>query len=236
MLGFSTLKPKLLLAGFYLVLLIVPYLLTGCRGRTVLGTGDPKRGEKSVVGFLAQNNSNGSATSSGAASVSPDASGLTNADVVTIWFTRAGDDRLNYVPEVRKSSVRFKDSVQAVSFALTELLVGPGCGSRDLSTETPSKLELSSEIPRGTVLIGVNADRDSGDITVNLSRRFVQAGGMDSFEARLEQVKRTVEGVVAAKPVYLNIEGTRLMASGDGLEVKQPINGEVDVNANANSN
>jgi spore germination protein GerM len=40
----------------------------------------------------------------------------------------------------------------------------------------------------------------------------------------MEQLKRTVASVAGDKKVYLNVEGKRLVAAAEGLEVQQPIN------------
>jgi len=260
-----------------LVLLMVP-VLSGCRGRTILGSGldsgAPKESKRLVVGHMLD-------PRSAASNLGPSA-GFSGKNAATIWFTRAEGGRLTYVSEERVCPVQFKDTDQALTFAMTELLAGPEgqdetrgqnqassqtqsrslapsstqspTQSRSLapsSTQSPTQSrttsqepsraissenasKTSSEIPVGTMLIKVSDDKAGGEITVDLSRRFVQGGGMDSFEARLEQVKRTIAGVAGGKPVYLNVEGERLTASGDGLEVRQPING--DANSNAGSN
>jgi spore germination protein GerM len=226
---------------------MVPAALTGCRGRTVLGTGGPAEGKKHVAGQLAK-------TTSVASLPTASQSGSDGApkSAATVWFTRAEGDKLIYVSQLRPSSAQFQDTAQALSFALTELLAGPGeqeqehdqhpahlqdrghdqVSGQDSGQDSRKSRGLSSEIPPGTALIKVSEDKGTGDITIDLSRRFVQGGGTDSFEARLEQVKRTVEGPAGGRPVYLNVEGQRLTASGDGLEVKQPIN--VDTNPNSN--
>jgi spore germination protein GerM len=223
----SSLKPwfcnRRLLFG--MVLLMVP-ILSGCGKRTILGSTGPKGDKKLVVGTMVVSPSPASNPGRGA--------GFTGKNTATVWFTRADGDRLTYVPEERHCPHQFTDSNQALSFALTELLAGPeGRGQgQALSSATPSP--TSSEIPVGTVLIKVQDDQATGSITVDLSRRFVQGGGTDSFEARLEQLKRTIAGVAGARAVYLNIEGERLTASGDGLEVKQPVNGDADFRPDSN--
>ena len=97
---------------------------------------------------------------------------------------------------------------------ISELLYGP--------TQQEAQAGLGSEIPRGTVLIGVT--KDDGRIELNLSRRFA-TGGEDSIATRLEQLRRTVAGAAGNRKVFLDVEGKRLTeAGGEGLEVKQPIN------------
>jgi spore germination protein GerM len=128
---------------------------------------------------------------------------------VRIWFVKERKGALDLVPVVRTVSAK-----SMVHDAISELLLGP------------SKQEMAdglmSEIPRGTVLIGVN---DTGaDIELNLSRRFASGGG-DSLETRLEQLRRTLSDSITNRKVYLDVEGKRLSeAAGEGLEIKQPIN------------
>ena len=99
--------------------------------------------------------------------------------------------------------------------AVQQLLSGP--------TETESEAGLSSEIPKGTTLLGVK--RADGDVELNLSKDFASSGGGTSLETRIEQLSRTVSTLAGSQKVYLDIEGERLSATaGDGLEIKQPIN------------
>jgi len=190
------------------ILLAVPCLVASCRGRTIL---DSSKAGKQVVGHLA----------------SPAAGGLSQVPAsgessVKVWFVRAEGDNLVYVSQERKCDSASGMPARAIIFAMNELLAGPGKGGT----------AVSSEIPSGTKLLGVDDDPSSGAITIDLSSAFVEGGGNDSFEARLEQVRRTVSGIGAGvqRPIYLNIEGKRLSASGDGLEVKQPINDVEPVN------
>lgn len=124
--------------------------------------------------------------------------------------TRGGD--INFVPVKRKAGVLRKSKLES---AVRALLEGP--------TADEISEGLGSEIPRGTILLGMN-ERD-GAIELNLSKRFASGAGVDSFETRMEQLARTVTSVVGNQPVFVNVEGKRLdMTPGDGLEVKQPIN------------
>lgn len=97
---------------------------------------------------------------------------------------------------------------------MEELLEGP--------TAREENAGLGTEIPRGTILIDLK--HNAKNVELNLSRRFASGGGTDSFETRLEQLRRTVASAAEA-PVYLNVEGKRLNVSeGEGIEIKQPIN------------
>ncbi|MBS2007254.1 MAG: GerMN domain-containing protein [Cyanobacteria bacterium SZAS TMP-1] len=199
---------------FLVVLLAVPALLSACRDRTVLSGDDEKAPalsikKKVVVGRIREEQP---VKVQIASNLEPK-----NTGHPVIWFARTGGDRIKYQPVTCPPADDAADQskIGQLKHALIELLKGPG-------TSAPEG--LSSEIPAGTVLIDASEDPASGAITINLSRRFVAGAGPDSFEARLEQVRRTVWGVVGTQPVYLNVEGQRLEASGDGLEVKQPIN------------
>ena len=199
----------------------MPILLTSCRGRTVLDADRSKISKKHVVGQLSKS---AGGAGHGETGLAGNEAGLSAA--AKLWFTRADGDRLAYVSESLDYPRPFDTTAQAVSFAMTALLAGPRAQSQDPAP--------SSEIPQGTQLIAVTEDKASGAITVDLSRQFVQGGGVDSFEARLEQVKRTIASVAIGRAVYLNVQGERLTASGDGLEVKQPICGEAAENPGSN--
>lgn len=126
-----------------------------------------------------------------------------------VWFVKPGSENLELVKVTRKLSG--KDKLEA---ALIELLHGP--------TGEEETQGLATEIPKGTILLGVRALDD--DYEIDLSRRFAASGGGASMETRMEQLKRTVASVVGEHKVYLNVEGKRLVASSDGLEIQQPIN------------
>lgn len=127
-----------------------------------------------------------------------------------IWFVKPINDQLSLVPVLRTLS-----GGDQLAEAVEQLLSGP--------TSTESDAGLSSEIPKGTTLLGVK--RADGDVELNLSKTFASSGGGTSLETRIEQLSRTVSTLAGSQKVYLAIEGERLSASpGDGLEIKQPIN------------
>lgn len=126
-----------------------------------------------------------------------------------VWFVKPSDDSLELVKVQRKYSGKNK-----LESALTDLLRGPN-GEEEAQG-------LASEIPKGTVLLGVRELDD--DFEVDLSQRFSSGGGEASMQTRLDQLKKTVKSVVGERKVYLNVEGKRLVATGEGLEVQQPIN------------
>jgi spore germination protein GerM len=127
----------------------------------------------------------------------------------TVWFVKTVDG------EPKLTSVKRKLAGNNVAGSVQELLSGP--------TDNELNSGYGSEIPRGTVLLGVHTQGDA--LELDLSRRFATGGGITSLETRLEQLSRTVKGIEPVKNVYLNIEGKRLaMIGGEGIEVKQPIN------------
>ena len=127
-----------------------------------------------------------------------------------IWFVKPINDQISLVPVLRKLS-----GSDQLAEAVEQLLSGP--------TSTESDAGLSSEIPKGTTLLGVK--RSAGDVELNLSKNFASSGGGTSLETRIEQLSRTVSTLAGSQKVYLAVEGERLSATtGDGLEIKQPIN------------
>jgi spore germination protein GerM len=128
---------------------------------------------------------------------------------VTVWFVKPADGSTKLV-SVNRPSIG-KDKLEA---AVEELLEGP--------TAREEHGGLGTEIPRGTILLDVK--RVPGKVELNLSKRFASGGGTESFETRLEQLRRTVIAAADA-PVYLNVEGKRLnISEGEGIEIRQPIN------------
>jgi len=129
---------------------------------------------------------------------------------LSVWFVKPADEEISLVPVER--SAFGKDVVET---AIEELLKGPN-GAEEESG-------VSSEIPKGTILLGVER-KDDEEIVVNLSRRFASGSGPTSMETRMEQLSKTLQGVAGSSRVYVNVEGERLTASSaDGLEIQQPI-------------
>lgn len=126
-----------------------------------------------------------------------------------VWFVKPSSDNLELVKVSRKYAGSNK-----LESALADLLRGP--------TGEEEAAGLGSEIPKGTVLLGVR-ELDN-DYEIDLSQRFASGGGEASMQTRLEQLKRTVSSVVGDRKVFLNVEGKRLVAAAEGLEVQQPIN------------
>jgi spore germination protein GerM len=125
-----------------------------------------------------------------------------------IWFVREKNGNLESAAVDRKVNEH-----EPVRDSVTQLLQGP--------TKEEAESGFKSEVPVGTVLIGVDKKGDS--IELNLSKRFA-SGGVDSIEARLDQLSKTVKDAAGPTKVYLDVEGQRLLTAGEGLEVKQPLN------------
>ncbi len=141
---------------------------------------------------------------------------LTGQDISTapvrVWFVQPAGSKLNLVA-VDRTHFRGCDRLEE---AVSELLAGPSSKERDSEN-------LGSEIPAGTILLGVN--RGERNVELDLSARFASGGGSTSMSMRLEQLTRTVAEAAGSDKVYLLVEGKRLEAtSGEGLEVKQPLN------------
>lgn len=142
-----------------------------------------------------------------------------------VWFIKSVGDKFEIVP--RLNVYRLSDSeddgrtplMRTLEIAVSALVEGP-------SAEAEAR-GLGSEIPKGTVLISVTKAKGEG-IALNLSKRFLAGSGADSFEMRMDQLKRTVKAVAPSEggiKVFLNVEGERVsQATGDGIDVAQPIN------------
>jgi spore germination protein GerM len=129
---------------------------------------------------------------------------------VQVWFCKADGDDLNYVAANRPPSGEDK-----LAYSVKELLAGPNAEEQQIG--------ITTEIPRGTILLGVK-DLGAGQVDLNLSKRFGSGGGSDSFETRIDQLTKTVAAAAGGRKVFLSVEGERLTTTGEGLEIKQPIN------------
>jgi spore germination protein GerM len=125
-----------------------------------------------------------------------------------IWFLKEQNGNLVSVPVERNIDER-----DPIKNSVVQLLAGP--------TKEEARAGLKSEVPVGTVLIDVTSEGNL--VEINLSKRFA-GGGLDSIEARLDQLEHTIKDSAGDKKVYLNVEGKRLLTAGEGLEVKQPLN------------
>lgn len=125
-----------------------------------------------------------------------------------IWFVK--ENGANMEPAAVDRAVNAREPIRD---AVNQLLQGP--------TKEEAEAGLKSEVPVGTVLIGIERKGDAVDL--NLSKRFA-AGGIDSIQLRLDQLTNTVKEAAGPTKVFLNVEGQRLLTAGDGLEVKQPLN------------
>ena len=129
---------------------------------------------------------------------------------VSVWFVKPDSVGSKIMPVSRAWG--HGDRLQQ---AVEDLLEGPSAKE--------SSSGLASEIPRGTILLGV--ERKGKSVELNLSKRFATGGGSDSFETRLEQLRKTVAESAGPSDVFLSVEGKRLnISEGEGIEVHQPIN------------
>ena len=130
---------------------------------------------------------------------------------ICVWFVRPSGSELKLVGVDRE----INSNADPMSEAVSCLLHGP--------VESEKDNGLASEIPRGTILLGVQEGDDG--IELNLSKRFTSGGEGTSLETRIEQLRRSIDQIADGKKVFLDVEGKRLSATnGEGLEVEQPIN------------
>lgn len=130
-------------------------------------------------------------------------------DDVAIYFAKKKGEELELVAVHRpiRGDNQLKDTIE-------ELLRGP--------TPEEEKEGMLSEIPKGTILLGIKDSQSEAEI--DLSKRF-STGSVSSMQTRLDQLTKTLTPLVSDKKIYLDVEGKRLeAASFDGLEIKQPIN------------
>ncbi len=128
---------------------------------------------------------------------------------VEIYFAKKSGEDLELVAVHRP--IRGDNRLNAT---LEELLRGP--------TPDEEKSGLLSEIPKGTILLGIK--EKEGECEIDLSKRF-STGSVSSMQTRLDQFTKTVTPLANDQKIYLDVEGKRLEASSfDGLEIKQPIN------------
>jgi Sporulation and spore germination len=83
-----------------------------------------------------------------------------------------------------------------------------------------SKGKTSSEIPAGTKLLSLKADKTG--VRVDLSEEFEKPGGATSLQARLAQVIYTATSLDRNAKVWISVNGKELRDLG-GLELDQPI-------------
>jgi len=204
--------------ALFLVLLIVPSLLSACKGRTVLDGDKSKQVTGAVVapgkaGSVKSIDTVESAKTVQSTDVQP-AKGLIGCSIslsqmAFVWFTNVRGEKIDYFPSSYPPPPSLEKEA-ALKYVVELLLAGPKDGH-------------TTQIPAGTKLLGIGVNADHS-LVINLSSHFVQGGGRDGFEARMEQLRRTAEGAVGEQAVYLDIEGKRLEVTGEGLEVQQPIN------------
>jgi hypothetical protein len=107
------------------------------------------------------------------------------------------------------------DGTEAVAAAaLEELLAGP--------TEEEVEVGLTSEIPEGTRLLGI--DVVNGTATVDLSGEFESGGGSLSMQLRVAQVVYTLTAFPTIDRVTFMIDGAPVEAiGGEGVLVDPPV-------------
>lgn len=106
-----------------------------------------------------------------------------------------------------------RPGIAGLSEALTALLEGV--------TEAEEAMGLSSTIPEGTVLLGLEVSE--GVALVNLSREFESGGGSLSMMGRVAQIVYTATRVEGVDSVRFLLEGAPLdVLGGEGLIIDEP--------------
>ena len=143
--------------------------------------------------------------------------GVINGPKVTIYFTKASDELgVVLIPVVRKVP---KDKT-AYEVAIQQLFLGP-------TEAEQSKQELNTEVPEGSRLIDV--EENPKEVKINISARFINGGGSETMQVRFRQFRETALTLAKGRPVYLYIDGAKAkMLGGEGLEVPQPLDKELD--------
>lgn len=134
-----------------------------------------------------------------------------------VWFTRgtalgsetaAGQEHL--FPGWREGPETTAVASAAVSF----LLDGP--------TAAETQADVSSQIPPGTRLLGI--DIDGGTATVDLTSEFESGGGSASMFGRLAQVVYTLTEFETVKRVRFALDGEPVdVFSGEGIVLDKPV-------------
>ena len=136
-------------------------------------------------------------------------------DVVSIFFSKAQGSQS--IVEPVKRTVPFQEQAEPLPYAVKELLKGP--------TPEEKGQGFYSEIPKGTVLLGVHTKGET--VTVDLSRQFESGGGSNSVTQRLEELKQTAYSVDNKHQLAISVEGKPLeLLGGEGLEVPNTLKRE----------
>ena len=119
-------------------------------------------------------------------------------------------DKLRLVKVTRK--IRYTDMVLTKS--IEELIAGP--------TESESRKGISSVMPAGIKLLGINIK--NGIAYINFNSAFESGVGVSMLEARLYQVVYTATQFEGIKGVRFLIEGkSKSVFSAEGLSIRKPL-------------
>ncbi|MDZ8025287.1 MAG: GerMN domain-containing protein [Nostoc sp. SerVER01] len=134
-----------------------------------------------------------------------------NEQTANVYWLRPKDKNIALVPQpVRVAAVRPNQALEA---AFQSLLAGPTEGTD------------STTIPKGTKLLGLNAEND--EVRVNLSEQFTSGGGSASMIGRVGQVVYTATTLNPKAKVYIDVNGKPLdVLGGEGIELQQPLTRE----------
>jgi germination protein M len=119
---------------------------------------------------------------------------------VSVYFLSGEKLRVGYVREV--------EGVAVATAAVEELLDGPNADDEELG--------LSTTIPEGTELLGIEIDDERA--IVDLSGEFAEGGGSLSMNARVAQVVYTVTQFPTVESVRFHLDGEAIdTLGGEGL-------------------
>lgn len=133
-----------------------------------------------------------------------------------VWFTRgAAVSSESAGREHLFATWREAPETRAVATAAVRFLL-------DGPTSDEQSADVSSQIPPGTRLLGI--DIDGGTATVDLTSEFESGGGSASMFGRLAQVVYTLTEFDSVKRVRFALDGEPVdVFSGEGIVLEQPV-------------
>lgn len=130
------------------------------------------------------------------------------ASVIAIYFTNTKDG------ELRPIYKTLPEGQAKINFAVKTLIAGPSIKEINQG--------YSSEIPKGTKLLGLRTNGSS--YIIDISDDFQYGGGTESQYLRLKQLIKTIVYLKPDKPVYLYLNGKKAeVIGGEGIQITQPL-------------
>ena len=130
------------------------------------------------------------------------------ASVIAIYFTNTKDG------ELRPIYKTLPEGQAKINFAVKTLIAGPSIKEINQG--------YSSEIPKGTKLLGLRTNGSS--YIIDISDDFQYGGGTESQYLRLKQLIKTIVSLKPDKPVYLYLNAKKAeVIGGEGIQITQPL-------------